>query len=55
MSNTKNTQGQDKKPDVGPNGEPIVRPEDKSTSPVSANGEPIVKPQAEPIVRPKAS
>jgi uncharacterized Zn-binding protein involved in type VI secretion len=49
MSDTKNTKN-DKTP-VGPNGEPIVRPEEKNT-PVSAKGEPIVRPQGEPIVRP---
>jgi hypothetical protein len=50
MSDTKNTQEQNSKKSVGPNGEPIVRPEDKT--PVSAKGEPIVRPQGEPIVRP---
>jgi hypothetical protein len=45
MSDTKNNQGQNNKQPVGPNGEPIVRPEDKNTSPVSAQGEPIVKPR----------
>jgi len=51
MADTKTTHGQNN-PNVGPTGEPIVRPKAPTNGGVSAQGEPIVKPQGEPIVRP---